>query len=108
MGRRLGIATRAELLEVVRERYGSGRSAERRLVRDEFVAVSGYHRKYAIRLLRPSASGPAADRRGRSPLHDTAAVGSGHAPGEAEGASLLALACRPVRGGRGRPSLLVM
>jgi hypothetical protein len=52
MGRRLSMATRAELLEVVRERYASARPAERCLVLDEFVAVSGYHRKHAIRLLR--------------------------------------------------------
>src|SRR3954452_7399894 len=72
MGRRLSMATRAELLEVVRERYGSARPAERRLVLDEFVAVSGYHRKHAIRLLRQPGSGPAPDRRGRSPVYDAA------------------------------------
>jgi hypothetical protein len=39
MGRRLSMATRAELLEVVRERYGSARTVERRLILDEFTAV---------------------------------------------------------------------
>jgi hypothetical protein len=72
MGRRLSMATRAELLTVVRERYGSARPAERRLILDEFVAVSGYHRKHAIRLLRQPESSLAVDRRGRSPLYDTA------------------------------------
>ena len=66
------MATRAELLEVVRERYGRARSAERRPVLDEFVAVSGYHREHAIRLLRRPGSGPAPDRRGRSPAYDAA------------------------------------
>ena len=66
------MATRAELLEVVRERYGRARSAERRLILDEFVAVSGCHRKHAIRLLRQPGGGPAPDRRGRSPVYDAA------------------------------------
>jgi hypothetical protein len=66
------MATRAELLEVVRERYGKARLTERRLILDEFVAVSGYHRKHAIRLLRQPGGGPAPDRRGRSPVYDAA------------------------------------
>jgi hypothetical protein len=66
------MATRAELLVVVRERYGRARPAERRLILDEFVAVSGYHRKHAIRLLRPPGSSLAVDRRGRSPVYDAA------------------------------------
>jgi hypothetical protein len=66
------MATRAELLEVVRERYGSARPPERRLILDEFVAVSGYHRKHAIRLLRQPGGSPAPDRRGRSPVYDAA------------------------------------
>jgi hypothetical protein len=66
------MATRAELLEVVRERYGSARPPERRLILDEFVAVSGYHRKHAIRLLKQPGGGPAPDRRGRSPVYDAA------------------------------------
>ena len=66
------MATRAELLEVVRERYASARPAERCLVLDEFVAVSGYHRKHAIRLLRQPGGSPAPDRRGRSPVYDAA------------------------------------
>src|SRR3954452_11665875 len=72
MGRRLSMATRAELLEVVRERYGSARPPERRLILDEFVAVSGYHRKHAIRLLKQPGGGPAPGRRGRSPVYDAA------------------------------------
>src|SRR3954454_21003964 len=72
MGRRLSMATRAELLEVVRERYGKARLTERRLILDEFVAVSGYHRKHAIRLLKQPGGGPAPDRRGRSPVYDAA------------------------------------
>src|SRR4051794_38076553 len=72
MGRRLSMATRAELLEGVRERYGKARPPERRPILDEFVAVSGYHRKHAIRLLRQPGGSPAPDRRGRSPVDDAA------------------------------------
>jgi hypothetical protein len=66
------MATRAELLEAVRERYESARPAERRRILDEFTAVSGYHRKHAIRLLRLPAGSSAPDRRGRSPVYDAA------------------------------------
>ncbi|MCP5044217.1 MAG: transposase, partial [bacterium] len=45
------MATRREVLRVVRERYvGKSRSKKSRIL-DEFVAVTGYHRKHAIRLL---------------------------------------------------------
>ena len=67
------MATRAELLEIVRERYAGAGPAERRLILDEFTAISGYHRKHAIRLLRRPGGGPAPDRRGRSPVYDAAA-----------------------------------
>ena len=51
VARRISKGTRAELLAVVGERYrGSGRG-ERSRILDEFVAVTGYHRKHAIRLL---------------------------------------------------------
>ncbi len=51
MGRRISMATRREVLRVVRERYvGQSRSEKSRIL-DEFVAVTGYHRKHAIRLL---------------------------------------------------------
>ena len=64
------MATRGELLGVLRERYASALPVERRRILDEFVAVSGYHRKHAIRLLRSAAR--AADQRGRAPVYDAA------------------------------------
>lgn len=51
MARRISMATRGELLEVVRGRYGTATRAERTRILDEFTAVAGYHRKHAIRLL---------------------------------------------------------
>jgi hypothetical protein len=65
------MATRAELLGILRGRYASAPRPERGLILDEFVAVSGYHRKHAIRLLRQPAS--TTGRRGRSPVYDAAA-----------------------------------
>jgi hypothetical protein len=46
------MATRAELVAAIRERYGQAPRREKRQILDELVAVAGYHRKHAIRLLR--------------------------------------------------------
>lgn len=46
------MATRLELVEAIRERYRMSGRTDRRRILDEFVAVTGYHRKHAIRLLR--------------------------------------------------------
>ena len=45
------MATRRELLEAVSTRYWGGTRADRSRILDEFAAVTGYHRKHAIRLL---------------------------------------------------------
>jgi hypothetical protein len=58
------MAARAELLGAIRERYRSGGWPEKSQILDEFVAVTGYHRKHAIRLL--SATAAPAARRGRA------------------------------------------
>ena len=49
------MATREELVEAVRGRYGSARRAEKTQILDEFAAVTGFHRKHAMRLLRAKA-----------------------------------------------------
>ena len=46
------MSTRTELVTALAERYARSSKAERSAILDEFVAVSGYHRKHAIRLLR--------------------------------------------------------
>ncbi len=51
MGRRISMAARQEVLRVVRERYVAQSRGEKSRILDEFVAVTGYHRKHAIRLL---------------------------------------------------------
>lgn len=55
MANRISRQTRAELLAALRRRYGHASRQGRTHVLDEFVAVSGYHRKHAIRLLNGSA-----------------------------------------------------
>ncbi len=59
------MATRAELPLVTGERYRSSARAERGRILNEFVALTGSHRKHAIRLLarRPVPAKPRRDRR---------------------------------------------
>ena len=51
MARRISMTTRAELVAAVSERYHGATRAERSRILDEFAAITGYHRKHAIRLL---------------------------------------------------------
>lgn len=51
MGNRISMATRKELLKAIRERYRDKTRREKSRILDEFVAVTGYHRKHALRLL---------------------------------------------------------
>jgi hypothetical protein len=43
------MATRDELVAAVIERYSKGRRAEKGRILDEFVAITGFHRKHAMR-----------------------------------------------------------
>ena len=61
--RRVSMATRDELVAAVIERYSKGRRAEKGRILDEFVAVTGFHRKHAMRVLR--AGHPSGARRSR-------------------------------------------
>ncbi len=64
------MAGRTELLEAVSTRYGGATRSERTRILDEFAAVTGYHRKHAIRLLPGwgdrKESKPHTDKSGRS------------------------------------------
>lgn len=51
------MATRDELVAAVAARYGLSTRAEKKAILDEFTAVTGLHRKHAMRLLR-SGPGP--------------------------------------------------
>src|SRR5437588_10720665 len=52
MMRRISLAARDELVAAVADRYARGDRGERGRILDEFAAVTGYHRKHAMRLLR--------------------------------------------------------
>jgi hypothetical protein len=52
MMRRISMATRDELVAAITGRYAQGNRAEQGRILDEFTAVSGFHRKHAMRLLR--------------------------------------------------------
>src|SRR5512135_1157200 len=51
MGTKISKQTRRELLEALRERYGSVSKIEKSKILDEFIDIAGCHRKHAIRLL---------------------------------------------------------
>lgn len=51
MARRISMATRSELVAAIVERYRLGSRSDKCRILDEFVAVTGYHRKHAIRVL---------------------------------------------------------
>ena len=68
MGRRISMATRIELLQVLRCRYRSSTRREKGRILDEFVAISGYHRKHAIRLLNQTPTG--SGKRDRRRVYD--------------------------------------
>ena len=64
------MAGRIELLEAVSTRYEGATRSERTRILDEFAALTGYHRKHAIRLLPGwgdrKESKPHKDKSGRS------------------------------------------
>jgi len=51
MSRALTTMARDELVQAVRERYRGGPREAKILILEEFAAISGYHRKSAIRIL---------------------------------------------------------
>ena len=55
--RLISMATRDELVAAVGVRYALGNRVERSRILDEFAAVTGHHRKHAMRLRRVGLSG---------------------------------------------------
>jgi hypothetical protein len=73
MARQLSMATRQELIAAVGSRYRASSRSERRKILAEFVAVTGYHRKHAIRVLaREPAPEPGPQARSCHRLYDEA------------------------------------
>lgn len=57
------VATRRELVAAIRVRYQTAARAEKQKILDEFVAVTGFHRKHAVRILGGTAAGASRPRR---------------------------------------------
>lgn len=65
------MATRKELTTAVSERYRASTRAEKARILDEFVVITGFHRKHAMRLLR-RREGPVAGWRARPRIYGEA------------------------------------
>ena len=72
MGTRMTHAVRAELTIAVRRRYCAATGAEKRRILDEFIAVTGYHNKSAIRALNAEPIAKRRQTRTRPSLYDEA------------------------------------
>ena len=68
--RRISMTTRKELVEALRGRYQEADTRDKVKTLDEFAALTGYHRKHAIRLLREETTSNEAPTRSR--LYDEA------------------------------------
>src|SRR5271156_679386 len=72
MGTKMTHSARAELSNAVRRRYGAATGAEKRKILDEFIAVTGYHEKSAIRALNAEPIARRRQTRVRPSLYDEA------------------------------------
>ena len=72
MGIKMTLSARAELTNAVRRRYSAATGAEKRKILDEFIAVTGYHNKSAIRALNAEPVIRRRQTRNRPSLYDEA------------------------------------
>jgi hypothetical protein len=63
------IRSKRELLKAIRPRYLKSNKAGKQSILDEFVAATGYHRKYAIRLLKHGPKPKGLRKVGRSKVY---------------------------------------
>ncbi len=70
------MATRRELIEAIAIRYRAGTRIEKKKILDEFIEVTGFHRKHAIRALRKTcrAKSGGAQKVFRARLYNEAAI----------------------------------
>ena len=66
------MATRRELIEAVAARYRAAGRNEKKEILDEFVKVTGFHRKHAIRALKRSPRQEAGEPRQRARIYNEA------------------------------------
>jgi hypothetical protein len=70
--RRISMTTRDELVVALAGRYDLGNRADQGRMLDEFAALTGHHRKHAMRLLRAGVSGGHCNPRPERRLYDQA------------------------------------
>jgi hypothetical protein len=70
--RQLRVTTRRELTEAVAARYRAGSRDEKKRILDEFVKVTGFHRKHAIRVLKKSGGQRTGEPRPRARIYGEA------------------------------------
>jgi len=61
--------SKKELSEAIRSRYLRARKSEKERILDEFVAATGYHRKYAIRILKHGPKPKGLKKKGRQKVY---------------------------------------
>ena len=61
--------SKRELLEVIRPRYLKATRKEKKQILDEFIAATGYHRKYAIRVLKHQAKSKGLKKPGKQKVY---------------------------------------
>jgi hypothetical protein len=76
MHKKMAYAARAAIADVIRRRYQSASSKEKRKILDEFVATTGYHEKSAIRVLNGQTPARHRQTRKRPSIYDEAARGA--------------------------------
>ena len=69
------MTTRRELIQAIAGRYRSAVRSEKKKILDEFIKVTGFHRKHAIRALKPT-SGNCSVAPPRSCIYDEAVTGA--------------------------------
>lgn len=73
MGNKMTHQSRAELANAIRARYRAATCGQKRKILDEFIAVTGYHEKSAIRALNAEPKAKGRQTRFRVSLYDEAA-----------------------------------
>lgn len=66
------MATRKELKSALARRYRMSSRVEKGRILHEFVAITGLHRKHAMRLLRCDPNGQTTERRDRARIYQDA------------------------------------
>jgi hypothetical protein len=66
--------SKRELIEAIRPRCLKGNKAGKQQILDEFIATTGYHRKYAIRVLKHGPNPKGLKKPGRRKVNQGAAM----------------------------------